>query len=223
MRRCWKRPTAARSATSARTSWSAVARRASAPRFASLDELVARAGLRRDEVVTLADIGALNAFGYDRRSRCGRPSARSGRAGSCSMRRAGRAGKAGGENQSCWKHRAFHPAFQPFRPSSPLGEPMSLETDERGRAAGRRLRRHEPAASAAIRWRCAATSWRCAASCAPAISIGASGAARPRRGDGHHPPAPGTAKGFVFPHARGRNGALPTSSSGRICSRASGW
>ena len=27
-----------------------------------------RTGLRRDEVVTLADIGALNAFGYDRRS-----------------------------------------------------------------------------------------------------------------------------------------------------------
>jgi error-prone DNA polymerase len=37
-------------------------------RFASLDDLVARTGLRRDEIVTLADIGALNAFGYDRRS-----------------------------------------------------------------------------------------------------------------------------------------------------------
>jgi len=37
-------------------------------RFASLDNLVARTGLRRDEVVTLADIGALNSFGYDRRS-----------------------------------------------------------------------------------------------------------------------------------------------------------
>jgi error-prone DNA polymerase len=37
-------------------------------RFSSLDELIARAGLRRDEVVTLADIGALNTFGYDRRS-----------------------------------------------------------------------------------------------------------------------------------------------------------
>jgi len=37
-------------------------------RFKSLDDLVARAGLRRDEVVTLADVGALNAFGYDRRS-----------------------------------------------------------------------------------------------------------------------------------------------------------
>ena len=38
------------------------------PRFTSLDELVRRIGLRRDEVVTLADIGALNAFGYDRRA-----------------------------------------------------------------------------------------------------------------------------------------------------------
>jgi len=39
-----------------------------ARRFASLDDLVTRTALRRDEVVTLADIGALNAFGYDRRS-----------------------------------------------------------------------------------------------------------------------------------------------------------
>jgi error-prone DNA polymerase len=37
-------------------------------RFGSIDELVARAGLHRDELVTLADVGALNAFGYDRRS-----------------------------------------------------------------------------------------------------------------------------------------------------------
>ncbi len=37
-------------------------------RFASLDDLVARTGLLRNEVVTLADIGALNTFGYDRRS-----------------------------------------------------------------------------------------------------------------------------------------------------------
>jgi error-prone DNA polymerase len=44
--------------------WRAVAPR----RFASLDDVVARTGLRRDEVVTLADIGALNSFGYDRRS-----------------------------------------------------------------------------------------------------------------------------------------------------------
>jgi error-prone DNA polymerase len=57
--------------------WAVVAVHASAlkpvgvhrsPRFRSLDDLIARTGLRRDEVVTLADIGALNSFGYDRRS-----------------------------------------------------------------------------------------------------------------------------------------------------------
>ncbi len=37
-------------------------------RFSSLDDLIARTGLRRDEVVVLADLGALNTFGYDRRS-----------------------------------------------------------------------------------------------------------------------------------------------------------
>ena len=38
------------------------------PRFASIEDLIARTGLRRDELATLAEIGALNAFGYDRRS-----------------------------------------------------------------------------------------------------------------------------------------------------------
>ena len=34
----------------------------------SVDDLIARTGLRRDELATLAEIGALNAFGHDRRS-----------------------------------------------------------------------------------------------------------------------------------------------------------
>jgi error-prone DNA polymerase len=38
------------------------------PRFATLDSLIRRTGLRRDEVATLAEIGALNAFGFDRRT-----------------------------------------------------------------------------------------------------------------------------------------------------------
>jgi error-prone DNA polymerase len=46
--------------------WPAASGRSS--RFSSLDDLIARTGLRRDEVVTLADIGALNGFGCDRRS-----------------------------------------------------------------------------------------------------------------------------------------------------------
>ena len=37
-------------------------------RFRSLDDLTARTGVRRDELVTLAEIGALNSFGYDRRT-----------------------------------------------------------------------------------------------------------------------------------------------------------
>jgi error-prone DNA polymerase len=37
-------------------------------RYASIDDLIARTGLRRDELATLAEIGALNAFGHDRRS-----------------------------------------------------------------------------------------------------------------------------------------------------------
>ncbi len=38
-----------------------------ASRFSSLDDLVARTGLRRDELNTLASIGALNSFGFERR------------------------------------------------------------------------------------------------------------------------------------------------------------
>jgi error-prone DNA polymerase len=41
---------------------------ADAGRYQSIDDLVARTGLRRDELATLAEIGALNAFGFDRRS-----------------------------------------------------------------------------------------------------------------------------------------------------------
>lgn len=37
------------------------------PRFATIDELIAQASLRRDEVATLAEIGALASFGQDRR------------------------------------------------------------------------------------------------------------------------------------------------------------
>ena len=37
-------------------------------RFRSLEDLIARTGLRRDELATLAEIGALNSFGCDRRS-----------------------------------------------------------------------------------------------------------------------------------------------------------
>ena len=38
------------------------------PRYKSIEDLIARTNLRRDELATLAEIGALNSFGYDRRS-----------------------------------------------------------------------------------------------------------------------------------------------------------
>jgi error-prone DNA polymerase len=41
---------------------------ASGRRYASIDDLIAKTHLNRNEVATLAEIGALNAFGYDRRS-----------------------------------------------------------------------------------------------------------------------------------------------------------
>jgi error-prone DNA polymerase len=40
----------------------------SGPRFASLDDLIARTGVHRDELTTLAEVGAVNALGGDRRS-----------------------------------------------------------------------------------------------------------------------------------------------------------
>ena len=45
-----------------------IAHRTAQPRFETLDQLIRRCGLRRDEVATLAEIGALNAFGFDRRT-----------------------------------------------------------------------------------------------------------------------------------------------------------
>jgi error-prone DNA polymerase len=38
------------------------------PRYRSIEDLVKKSGLRRDELATLAEIGALNSLGYDRRS-----------------------------------------------------------------------------------------------------------------------------------------------------------
>jgi DNA polymerase III alpha subunit len=37
-------------------------------RYESIEDLIARSGVRRDELATLAEIGALNSLGYDRRS-----------------------------------------------------------------------------------------------------------------------------------------------------------
>src|SRR5262249_18319016 len=65
----WDRSTKASAERSAKATAMRSGTRGDMPRgFASLDDLVAWTGSRRDEIVTLADIGALNSFGYDRRS-----------------------------------------------------------------------------------------------------------------------------------------------------------
>ncbi len=48
--------------------WVPTLPRAEGARFSSVEDLIERIGLRRDELATLAEIGALNAFGYDRRT-----------------------------------------------------------------------------------------------------------------------------------------------------------
>jgi len=40
----------------------------SGARFDSLEDFIAQTGVRREELATLAEVGALNAFGYDRRT-----------------------------------------------------------------------------------------------------------------------------------------------------------
>jgi error-prone DNA polymerase len=52
----------------ARPAAGAAAVEESGARFASLERFIAASGVRRDELATLAEIGALNAFGYDRRT-----------------------------------------------------------------------------------------------------------------------------------------------------------
>jgi len=84
-------------------------------RFRSLDDLVARAGLRRDEVVTLADVGALNAFGYDRRSALWQAE-RAVRPSGDLFDEAGGSGRAGGSSGAGWD----------ISPEDDLSSPQSL-------------------------------------------------------------------------------------------------
>jgi error-prone DNA polymerase len=171
-------------------------------RFASLDELVACAGLRRDEVVTLADIGALNAFGYDRRSalwqaeRAVRPSGELFEEGAGEAGWAGKAGKAGGENSEFSNTEFSHPAFPappalpaPDCPLKPMNEAERLVADYAGMSLsiGRHpmaLRRDELAMRGILR-----ASDLYSARQGRRIRVAGMVITRQR---------PGTAKGFVF-------------------------
>jgi error-prone DNA polymerase len=98
------------------------------PRYRSLDQLIERTGLRRDEVVTLADIGALNSFGYDRRSALWQAERAVRPAGEL-FNEAGRAGQAGGAGEAGeaeWDSLAVNPESVAPDPQSLAPEPCPL-------------------------------------------------------------------------------------------------
>jgi error-prone DNA polymerase len=114
------------------------------PRFRSLDDVIARTGLRRDELQTLASIGALNAFGGDRRSalwqieRAARP------AGELLAGIEPDAGNSAPSDSEAWqalgvepqrKEKNAGPAPSPLRPMT-LGERVSADYDGTGMTIG---------------------------------------------------------------------------------------
>jgi error-prone DNA polymerase len=163
-------------------------------RHTSLDQLIARTGLRRDEVVTLADVGALNAFGYDRRSalwqaeRAVRPSgelfAEAGGAG-----QAGGAGEAGWDDSASPEPRATGHESEAECPLKPMTEAERLVADYAGMglSVGRHpmaLRRDELAMRGILRARDLSTARQ-----GRRVRVAGMVITRQR---------PGTAKGFVF-------------------------
>ncbi len=143
----------------------------------SIDDLIARTGLRRDELATLAEIGALNAFGHDRRSALWQIERAVRSSGE--MFRAGRGG--GG--------RAVVP----------------LARHDAGRARAGGLRRDEPdhrAASDGALPRRAGAARRAARERSRGWPLGPPRAGRRRR---HHAAAARHRQGIRVPHPRGRD------------------
>jgi len=64
----WGKQAKAHSEVAAAASSPVPAQVSAAPRYSSLEDVIAKTRMRRDELATLAEIGALNALGYDRRS-----------------------------------------------------------------------------------------------------------------------------------------------------------
>ena len=145
-------------------------------RFASIEQLVQRTGLRRDELATLADIGALNAFTHDRRSALWQV------------------------------ERAVRPAGELFQEGEHDREDdRAAGADECGRTPPGRLRRHgpdhRPAPDGAAPLDAGVA--RRAARGRPAAGARRPARARGRHGD--HAAAAGHGQGVRVPDARGRD------------------
>ena len=150
-----------------------------AGRFRSIEDVVQRTGLRRDELTTLADIGALNAFTNERRS---------------ALWQVERSVRPAGE--------LFVDA-QEERPERPRTIPAPLH-GPRG-ASPSRLRRHGPDDRSAPD---GAAPRRSVAARRDASVRSAERAQRPPRArgrHGHHAPASGHGQRIRVPHARGRD------------------
>ena len=151
----------------------------SGPRYQSIDDLIAKTGLRRDELATLADIGALNAFGHDRRT---------------ALWQIERAARPAGELFEEVDAAAVTPAAgsgSPLRPMTPIERVtadyagMSLTIGPHPMA----LRRAELALRGVTQ--------------GAGFVRGTSRPAGPRRRRGHHSPTPRHRQGLRVPHARG--------------------
>ena len=233
--RCWRdTPEQTASATSARTSGDASGSRAadahpgirhggsrspdpgSPPGFATARSKRSspRTGVRRDELATLAEIGALNAFGHHRRSalwqieRAVRPSGElfredeTGRLARRSRARSEREPGPGSRIPAAERRRRAPSRSAARAPSADRRAPTltrPLAPDDAARTADGRLCRHQPdhrpaSAGAAARRAGAARRPARARSAAAAGTAGACASPAPSSpGSG-----PGTAKGFVF-------------------------
>ena len=162
-------------------------------RFRSIEDVVQRTGLRRDELTTLADIGALNAFTNERRS---------------ALWQVERAVRPAGE---LYRGRQIpNPKPQIPNPNAttnhqPPTTNVAITSHERRRAAAGRLRRHGADHRAASD---GAPPRRDVAARCPACHRSVECEERPpcaRGGDGDHASAAGHGERVRVPHARGRD------------------
>jgi error-prone DNA polymerase len=117
--------------------------------FASLEDLVAVTGLRRDELATLAEVGALNSFGYDRRTalwqieRAVRP--RGELFAHADADADGQRDREQGQEQA-QEHQHEH-EHEPEREREPPPEPKRRQEREQGRSRARDAERASPLAA----------------------------------------------------------------------------